>query len=168
MKPVFCIRPEPGWSATRAAGAEAGLAIGGMPLFAVEPVRWQSPDPARYDGLLIGSANVFRAGGPELAALAALPAHVVGEATAGQRFDLEVTGSLSAYGARGTGAPVAVLPIGLVYRGRDHQTLPPRRTIAAAGPVLTWLAGPVPTVDEVRSAVRDGIDAGLKAGWDLV
>lgn len=82
MKPVFCIRPEPGWSATRAAGAEAGLAIGGMPLFAVEPVRWQSPDPARYDGLLIGSANVFRAGGPELAALAALPAHVVGEATA--------------------------------------------------------------------------------------
>lgn len=71
-------------------------------------------------------------------------------------------------GAREAGAPVAVLPIGLVYRGRDHQTLPPRRTIAAAGPVLTWLAGPVPTVDEVRSAVRDGIDAGLKAGWDLV
>lgn len=69
-------------------------------------------------------------------------------------------------GAREAGAPVAVLPIGLVYRGRDHQNLPPRGAIAAAGPVLTWFSGPVPTVDEVRVAVRDGIDAALKTGWD--
>lgn len=69
-------------------------------------------------------------------------------------------------GARETGAPVAVLPLGLVYHGREHQSLPTRRAIAASGPILTWTSGPTPTIDEVRVAVRDGIDAALKTAWD--
>lgn len=82
MRPVFCIRPEPGWSATCAAGKERGLPMDGAPLFVVEPVAWQAPDPASFDGVLIGSASVLRAGGPHLAGLTVLPAHAVGEATA--------------------------------------------------------------------------------------
>ena len=69
-------------------------------------------------------------------------------------------------GARAKGAPVAVLPIGLAYHGREHQTLPTRKAVAATGPVITWDSGSAPTVDEVRAAVRDGIDAALKAAWD--
>lgn len=69
-------------------------------------------------------------------------------------------------GVRAAGAPVAVLPLGLAYQGREHNTLPTRRAVAAAGPILMWDSGPVPTVDEVREAVRDGIDAALTAAWE--
>lgn len=68
-------------------------------------------------------------------------------------------------GARAADAPVAVLPLGLAYQGREHNTLPTRRAVAATGPIITWDSGPVPTVDEVRVAVRDGIDAALTAAW---
>lgn len=68
--------------------------------------------------------------------------------------------------ARETGAPVAVLPIGLAYQGSEHNTLPTRRAVAATGPILLWESGPTPTVDEVRAAVRDGIDVALSSAWE--
>ena len=68
-------------------------------------------------------------------------------------------------GARTASAPVAVLPVGLVYHGREHDILPTRRAVAATGPIITWDSGRVPTVDEVRVAVRDGIDAALTMAW---
>lgn len=52
------------------------------PLFELGPVAWDAPDPAGYDGLLVGSANVFRHGGEALARYRALPVHAVGDATA--------------------------------------------------------------------------------------
>ena len=69
-------------------------------------------------------------------------------------------------GALAENAPVAVLPMGLVYHGREHNTVPPRHAVAAAGPVITWDSGPAPTIDEVRVAVRDGIEAALTAAWE--
>lgn len=69
-------------------------------------------------------------------------------------------------GAREAGARVAVLPIGLVYHGREHARLPPRHAVAAAGAPILWDSGPPPTVDEVRRAVRDGIDGALTTAWD--
>lgn len=69
-------------------------------------------------------------------------------------------------GAREGGAAVAVLPVGLVYHGREHARLPPRHAVAAAGPISIWDgAGSAPTVDEVRHTVRDGIAAALADGW---
>lgn len=68
-------------------------------------------------------------------------------------------------GARAADSAVAILPLGLVYHGREHNTAPTRRAVAAAGPVIMWDSGPVPTVDEVRVAVRDGIDAALTTAW---
>lgn len=80
--PVIAIRPEPGCAATLAAGRAAGLAIEPHPLFAIAPRPWQAPDPAEIDALLIGSANAFRHGGPQMAQFRSKPAYVVGQATA--------------------------------------------------------------------------------------
>ncbi|MEH6821019.1 lysophospholipid acyltransferase family protein [Dietzia psychralcaliphila] len=69
-------------------------------------------------------------------------------------------------GVREAGDRVAVLPIGIVYRGREHARLPPRRPVVAAGPLALWEApGSAPTVDEVRYTVRDGIDDALTDAW---
>lgn len=97
MKPVIAIRPEPGLAATIAAGAAEGIEIGGYPLSRVEPVEWQAPAPELFDGLLVGSANVFRHGGSALADLRNLPVLAVGETTAAAAekagFSVETTGS---------------------------------------------------------------------------
>lgn len=82
MVPLIVIRPEPGCSATVAAGRTAGLDVHGHPLFAVAARSWQAPDPAQFDAVLAGSANVFRHGGPGLAGLRRLPVYAVGETTA--------------------------------------------------------------------------------------
>lgn len=97
MTPIVAIRPEPGLTATLEAAAEAGLAVTGEALSQVEPVEWQVPDPKEFDGLLIGSANVFRLGGEALDMLRCLPVLAVGDTTAEAArdagFDVEVTGS---------------------------------------------------------------------------
>lgn len=79
---IVAIRPEPGLSATIAAGQAAGLAIAGYPLFEIEPLPWQAPPHDSVDGLLIGSANAIRHGGDALAQLRDKPVHAVGQATA--------------------------------------------------------------------------------------
>lgn len=81
MTPLIVIRPQPGCDATVAAARALGLDSHGFPLFALEPRDWAMPHGA-FDALLIGSANVFRHGGPGLDALRALPVLAVGEATA--------------------------------------------------------------------------------------
>ena len=53
-----------------------------LPLFAVTPLAWATPDPADFDALLLTSANAVRLAGPGLAPLAGLPVHTVGPATA--------------------------------------------------------------------------------------
>lgn len=67
--------------------------------------------------------------------------------------------------ARETGAPVAVVPIGLAYHGRDDASLPPRHAVAAVGAPTLWDSGPAPTVDEVRETVRTAIMDALDAAW---
>lgn len=79
---IFAIRPEPGLSATIAAGAAQGLPITGFPLSGIEASGWTLPDLVGLDGLLVGSANAFRHGGDKLDALKHLPVLAVGESTA--------------------------------------------------------------------------------------
>lgn len=97
MMPVLVLRPEPGCSASVRAARELGLDARAAPLFAVEPREWTAPDAHGFDGLLVGSANAFRHGGPTLAALRGLPVHAVGEATAeaarAAGFTIALTGS---------------------------------------------------------------------------
>lgn len=80
--PLVAIRPEPGLGRTIARGREVGLAVEGFPLFTVQPVAWDAPDPADYDALLVGSGNALRHAGEALRAFARLPVYAVGEETA--------------------------------------------------------------------------------------
>ena len=82
MKTLFLFRPEPGWSVSSKTALDMGLDVSGAPLFTVEPVDWEVPDPEQFDGLLVGSANVFRHGGKQIDRLTKLPVHAVGDATA--------------------------------------------------------------------------------------
>lgn len=69
-------------------------------------------------------------------------------------------------GAREAGRPVAVLPMALAYQGREHSSVPPRKAVAAAGAPILWDDSvPVPSIDEVRAAVRDGLDDALDDAW---
>jgi uroporphyrinogen-III synthase len=91
--PVLAIRPEPGCSATVAAGAAAGLAIELSPLFEIRSVSW-TPPQGEFDGLLLGSANALRHGGPHVDNFVGKPAYTVGEMTADEarRRDFAVAG----------------------------------------------------------------------------
>lgn len=82
MKPLFLLRPEPGWSISARTAQDMGLDVHGAPLFEIQPAEWEAPAPEDFDGLLVGSANVFRHGGTQLERFTKLPVHAVGEATA--------------------------------------------------------------------------------------
>jgi uroporphyrinogen-III synthase len=79
--PILAIRPEPGCSATVAAGKAAGLAIEACPLAEIRALPWTLP-PGVFDGLLLGSANALRCGGPLVDNLVDKPVYAVGTATA--------------------------------------------------------------------------------------
>lgn len=70
------------------------------------------------------------------------------------------------HGALSAGRPVALLPVGISYQGRERSRVPPRRAMVRAGTPVLWGPGePVPTVDEVREAARTGINSALDAAW---
>jgi uroporphyrinogen-III synthase len=98
MTRLLVLRPEPGASATVARAKERGFDACAVPLFEVEPVEWRAPEPARFDGLLLTSANALRHGGEQLELLCGLKAYAVGEATADAAretgFDIAATGDL--------------------------------------------------------------------------
>jgi len=96
MRRLLVLRPEPGASATVERARNRGLDAVAIPLFEIEPVDWEVPDPGKFDGLLLTSANALRCGGEQVQALRGLPAYAVGEATAGAAraagFDIASTG----------------------------------------------------------------------------
>lgn len=82
MRPLLLLRPEPGLTESVGRAKALGLDVVACPLFQVEPVAWSPPDPSRYDGLLLTSANAVRHGGADLDRFRPLPVHAVGQATA--------------------------------------------------------------------------------------
>lgn len=83
MLRVAAIRPEPAIAGTLAAGVALGLPMLAAPMSRIVPVPHTLPDtPAAFDGLLLGSANALRLGGPLPAGWRALPVHAVGARTA--------------------------------------------------------------------------------------
>jgi uroporphyrinogen-III synthase len=82
MRQLLLVRPEPGLSASAERARQAGLDVIARPLFRIEPLDWEAPDPHGYDGLLLTSANALRYAGSRLDGLKSLPAHAVGPATA--------------------------------------------------------------------------------------
>lgn len=96
MRRLVILRPEPGASATVHSAKAMGLDAVAMPLFQIEPVVWQAPDPAGFDGLLLTSANAVRQAGDKLETLRGLRVYAVGEATCNAArdagFDIASTG----------------------------------------------------------------------------
>ncbi len=91
MKLLLVVRPEPGNARTLAAARAPGLEARGVPLFEVQPLTWEPPDPARFDAMLLGSANAVRHGGAALAKYLALPVYAVGATTAAAARDAGFT-----------------------------------------------------------------------------
>lgn len=122
-RPVLILRPEPGNAATVVAVRALGLVPIGAPLFTMAPVPWEVPAPLDYDGLLAGSANLFRLGGPGLDALHGLPVHAVGETTAAAAREAGFTVAQVAGG--GLQPLVSALPPGRYLRlaGEAHVAL---------------------------------------------
>lgn len=96
MPRLLVLRPEPGANATAERARALGLDPVVIPLFEVEPVEWQAPDAAAFDGLLLTSANAVRRAGEKLERLRGLKTYAVGDATAEVAreagFDIAATG----------------------------------------------------------------------------
>jgi uroporphyrinogen-III synthase len=82
VRRLVLLRPEPGLSASAERARALGLDVICSPLFQVEPIAWEVPDPADFEGLLITSVNAIRHGGSALDKLKELPVYAVGAATA--------------------------------------------------------------------------------------
>jgi uroporphyrinogen-III synthase len=82
MTRVLVLRPQPGAGATARQARQCGLDAVAIPLFEIEPVPWQPPEPNGFDVLLLTSANAVRFGGEQLQQLRDLKVYAVGEATA--------------------------------------------------------------------------------------
>ncbi|MFN4020000.1 MAG: uroporphyrinogen-III synthase [Erythrobacter sp.] len=138
----LALRPEPGLSATLDKARATGLAITGLPLSEIRAVAWDCPDPALYDGLLIGSANAILHGGEHLARLTGRPVYAVGEATA--------------EAARAAGFTVALVGRGGL-QGVLDAICPPCRLLRIAGEEHVPLSAPdgvsFDTVIAYRSAM---------------
>lgn len=141
---LVALRPEPGLAATLAKARALGLGITGLALSEIRAVAWECPDPAKVDALLIGSANVFAHGGPQLARLTAKPVYAVGEATAAAAraagFTVAATGSGGLQGVLDTiPAPTRLLRIA----GEEHVPLAPPTGVSIAA-VIAYRSVPLP------------------------
>ena len=125
---ALVLRPAPGNARTVAALEALGIRAVVLPLFRVTPCRWDAPDRARFDALLLTSANAARHAGEGLRALN-LPVVAVGEATAAAAraagLSVEIVG---------TGDAAAVVAHSGARRllhaaGREHVALPGVETI---------------------------------------
>jgi len=81
-RPIAVLRPEPGNHVTATAIEARGRRAIRLPLFETHAISWEVPDPARFDALLLTSANAVRRAGAGLAQLLALPVYAVGDVTA--------------------------------------------------------------------------------------
>lgn len=154
-RPVAVLRPEPGGARTAARIEALGLVAVRIPLFVVRPLAWVPPDPARYDAVLMTSANAARHAGAGLAALAALPVVAVGAETAAEAraagLTVALTGASDANAvierARGAGF-TRVLHLAGRDRAADYHGVESIATYTSDP-----LDPPVRSMDALRGAV---------------
>lgn len=155
MRKVAVLRPEPGAGATLARARAMGLDAFALPLFAVEPLTWEVPDPQEFDALLLTSANSVRQACAGLHALQTLPVHAVGTATAETARAAGLV--VATVGSRGVEDLLASLPHGLrlLHLSGEHRRAPscPRQQLTSV-PVYRSAALPDPAgVQQLVGAV---------------
>ncbi|OYW16215.1 MAG: uroporphyrinogen-III synthase [Novosphingobium sp. 12-64-8] len=162
-RPLIVLRPEPGNAATTAAARDMGLETVPCPLFEIGPVEWQAPAPQGFSGLLAGSANVFRLGGPALASLRELPVHAVGAATAQAAQTAVFTVTFTGIG--GLQPLVEGLAPGRYLRlaGAEHVPLLPPPGVEIETRVV-YAAHALPLSPKAAMALEDGAVALFHSG----
>jgi uroporphyrinogen-III synthase len=150
------IRPEPGNGATVAAGKAAGLAIIGCPLSEIRPLDWRLPR-GNFDGLLLGSVNALRCGGPLVDNLVDKPVYAVGEATAEaarrRGFAIARTGDRGLQELLDGLAGESLRLLRLAGRERVPLTAPPGTAIETA---IAYESMPLPLPPSLAQVLRDG------------
>jgi len=162
---VLVLRPEPGASATVAKALGSGLDAVAIPLFKIEPMAWQAPEAAGFDGLLLTSANAVRCAGDQVQGLRGLKTYAVGEATAEAArqagFDVAATGDAGVDRLLGSLDPDLKL---LHLCGADRRA--PRdpkqritpivvyRSILLDAPDLSWAQGNAALIHSPRAGER--------------
>jgi uroporphyrinogen-III synthase len=144
MRRLVILRPEPGASASVERAAAVGLEAVAMPLFKVEAVDWEAPEPGGFDALLLTSANAVRHGGPGLARLRGLPAYAVGEATAAAAR--EAGFEVAASGEGGVERLLASVPpeLRLLHLCGEHRAVPDAERAITEVPVYRAVELPAP------------------------
>ena len=164
MRELLLLRPEPGLtqSANRAAGL--GLEVIARPLFQVEPVNWQAPNPNNYAALLLTSANAVRHAGEELMKVSGLPVFAVGSATAAAALEAGLT--LAGSGRGGVTGLLEDIPhtLKLLHLAGEHRqqiesrhsidSLTVYRSAEIGEPGLPPLQGLVAAIHSPRAATR--------------
>ncbi len=165
MRRVVVLRPEPGASATMRRARGQGMEAVAIPLFEIEPLPWDMPDIAKFDALLLTSANAVRSAGDKLQDLRALGVYAVGEATAAAArdagFDIKATGDDGIERLLDSIEPDLRL---LHVCGRDRRapeqvrqrisTVPVYRAKVIDDPDVTAARGAVVLVHSPRAAIR--------------
>lgn len=82
MKPLLVLRPKPGASTTAEKAAALDLAAVVVPLFHIQPLKWEPVDASSYDAVFITSSNTLKYCGKNIKSLHNIPTYCVGSATA--------------------------------------------------------------------------------------
>lgn len=161
---VVVLRPEPGCTATVAAARELGLDAVSSPLFEIRPVEWSPPHAAKFDAIIVGSANAFRHGGTGIAELTGLPVLAVGESTAAAAraagFAVAATGQGGLQALIDTANGPARL-LRLAGEARVALALPAGVTVMER---VVYRAEPRVLTDSAVAALSDGAIALLHSG----
>ena len=161
---VLVLRPEPGCSETLAAARKRGLEAISAPIFAIESVPWDAPDPVQFDRLIAGSANAFRFGGTQLDELTDLPVVAVGERTATAAreagFTVAATGQVGLQALLDTIKSPARL---LRLSGEERIDLAPPNGVSMVERTV-YRAAPLPLADKAIEVLASGAVALLHSG----
>jgi uroporphyrinogen-III synthase len=164
VRKLLLLRPQPGLTESASRAAELGLEVIARPLFQVEPVNWQAPDPNNYDALLLTSANAVRHAGKAMKKVSGLPVFAVGSATAEAALEAGLT--LAGSGRGGVTRLLQDVPetLRLLHLAGEHRrkiesrhsidSLTVYRSAAIGEPGLPPLQGLVAAVHSPRAAVR--------------
>lgn len=165
MRKVVVLRPEPGASATVRRARGRGMEPVAVPLFEIEPLPWEAPNLAKFDAILLTSANAVRSAGDQLQELRGLSVYAVGEATAAAAreagFDISATGADGIDRLLGSIEPDLRL-LHLCGEDRRHSAdarqritaVPVYRARLIDHPSLTATEGAVALIHSPRAAIR--------------
>jgi uroporphyrinogen-III synthase len=156
-KALFIVRPEPGNAASSTNARAHGLEVHSFPLFETASVAWQAPDPARYVGVIMTSANAARLAGTDLQRFTHLPLYAVGEVTGDAARDAGFISIVSGDGdVERLLGKIATLGLHrlLHLSGADYQPFEPHGVEIERQ--IVYASNPIAPAPELLAALKQG------------